>query len=81
MRTILIATEKPFAPEAAKKISKVFQKVGYQADFLESYQSKVDFLNAVAESEALIVRSDMVDSEVFGRGTKPQNCCSCRCWL
>lgn len=67
MRTVLIATEKPFAPEATKKISKVFQKVGYQADFLESYQSKVELLNAVAKSEALIVRSDIVDSEVLDR--------------
>lgn len=65
MRKILIATEKPFAPVAVEKISKIFDKAGYELRILERYTQKQELLNAVADAEALIVRSDKVDSEVI----------------
>ncbi len=65
MRKILVATEKPFASEAVRKISKVFHKAGYEVEFLESYMSKNELLEAAVDAEALIVRSDIIDNEVF----------------
>lgn len=65
MRKILIATEKPFAPAAIKKISKIFKKANYEMQLLEKYSSKQELLEAVSAAEALIVRSDKIDKEVF----------------
>lgn len=67
MRKVLIATEKPFAPVASKKISKIFVKAGYNLQFLEDYGSKQVLLNAIsgANPDALIVRSDIIDAEVL----------------
>ena len=65
MRRILIATEKPFAPFALKKISKIFEKAGYGISRLENYTAKQELLNAVTEVDAIIIRSDVFDEEVF----------------
>ena len=65
MRKILIATEKPFAPAAIKKISKIFKKANYEMQLLEKYASKQELLEAVSTAVALIVRSDKIDEEVF----------------
>jgi len=65
MKKILIATDKPFAPDAIEKIKKVITKGGHQVLLLENYKSKSEFLEAVREADALIVRSDIVDSEVI----------------
>ena len=70
MRNVLVATEKPFAYEATKKISKVFQKVGYQVTYLENYKSKPELLDSVVNIDALIVRSDIIDTEVFDQANK-----------
>lgn len=66
MKRVLIATDKPFAPVATKKIGKVFKKAGYQVELLENYSAKAELLTAVKNAEALIVRSDIVDAEVLG---------------
>lgn len=65
MRKVLIATEKPFAPVAAKKINKIFDKAGYQVTLLEKYTTKAELLEAVATAEAAIIRSDIFDAEVL----------------
>lgn len=65
MKRVLIATDKPFAPVATKKIGKVFKKAGYQVELLENYSAKAELLTAVKNAEALIVRSDIVDAEVL----------------
>ncbi|SHE43610.1 D-3-phosphoglycerate dehydrogenase [Mariniphaga anaerophila] len=67
MRKILVATEKPFAPVAIKKISKIFEKEEKEYDLvlLENYTDRSQLLQAVADADALIVRSDKVDAEVF----------------
>ncbi|HKI87967.1 MAG TPA: NAD(P)-dependent oxidoreductase [Draconibacterium sp.] len=65
MRKILIATEKPFAPVAIKKISKIIKKANYEMQLLEGYSSKQELLKAVSSADALIVRSDKIDEEVF----------------
>ncbi len=70
MRKILIATEKPFAPVAVKKIRKIFEKVDYELHVLEKYTSKQELLEAVADVEAAIIRSDKFDAEVLEAGKK-----------
>lgn len=65
MRRILVATEKPFAPLAIKKIGKIFEKAGYSVSLFENYTAKQQLLNAVTEADAIIIRSDVFDEEVF----------------
>ncbi|MDX9865306.1 MAG: NAD(P)-dependent oxidoreductase [Anaerolineaceae bacterium] len=65
MTKVLVATEKPFAAEAVDKIRKVVESAGYELALLEKYTDKAQFLSAVADADALIVRSDIVDREVI----------------
>ncbi len=65
MRKILIVTEKPFAPIAIKKISKIFARAGYNIHLFEKYSSKQDLLKVISDAEAAIIRSDVFDEEVF----------------
>lgn len=68
MSTILLATEKPFAPEAVDKIRKVVESANHTLALLENYTDKKQLLDAVAAADALIVRSDIVDAEVIQAG-------------
>lgn len=61
---VLIATEKPFAKEAVKGIRNIIEEAGYTMDLLEKYTDVQQFYDAVAEVDALIVRSDKVTKEV-----------------
>ena len=70
MKQVLIATEKPFAATAIKKISDVFNHAGYEMILLSGYKSKSDLLESVKQADALIVRSDNVDREVLSAGQK-----------
>ena len=63
---VLVATEKPFAKVAVDGIREIISKAGYEFALLEKYSSKQQLLEAVADADALIVRSDIVDSEVLG---------------
>lgn len=62
---ILVATEKPFAAAAVEGIKKVAQEEGHEIVLLEKYQEKHQLLDAVADIDAMIVRSDKVDKEVL----------------
>lgn len=62
---VLVATEKPFAAVAVEGIRKVMDEAGYELLLLEKYQSKEQLLEAMADVDALIVRSDKVDAEVI----------------
>lgn len=64
MNKVLIATEKPFAPAAAKQIAGILESAGYEVKMLEKYTSKSELLEAVKDVSGLIVRSDIVDREV-----------------
>lgn len=67
---VLVATEKPFAAVAVDGIRKVIEDAGYELELLEKYQSKSELLNAVADADALIIRSDIVDNEVLDAAKK-----------
>ncbi len=61
---ILVATEKPFAAQAVKDIKEVIEASGNEMALLEK-GTKADLIKAVADAAGLIVRSDIVDKEVF----------------
>lgn len=62
---ILVATEKPFAKAAVEAIAKVVKEAGMELALLEKYTEKAQLLEAVADADALIVRSDKVTAEVM----------------
>jgi D-3-phosphoglycerate dehydrogenase / 2-oxoglutarate reductase len=65
MKKVLVATEKPFAAKAVEAIRDVFDNAGYELILLEKYTEKSQLLEAVADVDALIIRSDKADQEVI----------------
>ncbi|MCI6504192.1 MAG: NAD(P)-binding domain-containing protein [Prevotella sp.] len=65
MAKVLIATEKPFAATAVSGIKEVIEGAGYELVLLEKYTEKAQLLAAVADVDAIIIRSDKVDAEVL----------------
>ena len=61
---ILVATEKPFAAAAVNGIRKIAEEAGHQLVLLEKYTEKSQLIAAVADVDAMIVRSDKVTAEV-----------------
>jgi len=61
---ILVATEKPFAKTAVDGIRTIIENAGFDLALLEKYTDVNDFYKAVADADALIVRSDKVTKEV-----------------
>lgn len=62
---VLVATEKPFAKVAIDGIKKELDAAGYEMILLEKYTEKKQLLDAVANVDAIIIRSDKVDAEVL----------------
>jgi len=67
---VLVATEKPFAKVAVDGIREVVEGAGYELALLEKYSDKAQLLEAVADADALIIRSDKVDAEVLDAAAK-----------
>lgn len=68
MTKVLIATEKPFASEAIPQIKEVVEGAGFEMVLLENYSDKSELLTAVADVDAMIIRSDNVTEEVIKAG-------------
>ena len=62
---ILIATDKPFAAIAVKGIREVVEGAAFELALLEKYTEKAQLLEAVKDVDAIIIRSDIIDEEVF----------------
>ena len=62
---VLIATEKPFAKTAVEGIESILKEANYEVVRLEKYTDKAELLAAVADVDALIIRSDKVTAEVL----------------
>ena len=62
---ILVATEKPFAAAAVDGIKKEAQAAGHEVVMLEKYTEKQLLLDAVADADAAIIRSDKFTADVF----------------
>lgn len=65
MTKVLIATEKPFAAAAVQGIKAIFDAEGFETVLLEKYTEKSQLLEAIANVDAIIIRSDIIDKEVF----------------
>lgn len=70
MTKVLVATDKPFAPVAVKGIRKVVEEAGFELVLLEGYTSQGEFIRAVADVSAVIIRSDKADKAVIDAGNK-----------
>ena len=62
---VLIATEKPFAAADVKAIEEIITAAGIEVVKLEKYTEKKQLLEAVADVDGIIIRSDVVDAEVL----------------
>ena len=67
---VLVATEKPFAKAAVDGIRAIVEKAGHELALLEKYTDVEQFYAAVADADALIVRSDKVTAEVVKHAPK-----------
>ena len=67
---ILIATQKPFSIDAVYGIQDILEGCGHEVALLEKYPAQEDLVKAVADVDALIVRSDKVTAEVIAAAPK-----------
>ncbi len=68
MKKVLVATVKPFAPAAVQKIKKIVEDSGNEFVLLEKYGDQSDFVKAVEDVHAIIIRSDKATREVIEAG-------------
>ena len=68
MTKVLVATDKPFAKVAVDGIRKIVEDAGFELVLLEKYTSQDDFKKAIADIDAVIIRSDIADKEVIEAG-------------
>lgn len=67
---VLVATDKPFAKAAVDGIRKIVEGAGYELALLEKYTEEAQLLAAVADANALIIRSDKVTPAVVDAAKK-----------
>lgn len=62
---ILLATQKPFAPQAVEGIRDIIQGAGFEFAVLEKYEGEEALAHAAEDVDGLIVRSDIVGEKTF----------------
>ena len=67
---ILLATQKPFAAAAVAGIKEIAEGAGHEVVLLEKYAEQSDLVAAVADADAMIIRSDKVTAEVLDAASK-----------
>ena len=67
---VLVATEKPFSKIAVDQIREIVEKGGHELATLEKYTDVQQLYAAVADADALIVRSDKATKEVIAAAPK-----------
>ena len=67
---ILLATQKPFAAKAVAGIKEIAEGAGHEVVLLEKYAAQSDLVAAVADADAMIIRSDKVTAEVLDAAPK-----------
>lgn len=65
MTKVLVATEKPFASAAVTQIKQITEEAGFELLLLEKYKDQSELIDAVRQSDAIIVRSDIVNRQVI----------------
>jgi D-3-phosphoglycerate dehydrogenase len=69
-KTVLLACEKPFSASARNEVVAIIEQAGYTPRVLESYKGKGPLIEAIADADAAIVRSDIIDAEVLEAAKK-----------
>lgn len=64
-KTVLIATQKPFSPDAKRQAKAILEEAGYSVRVLESYKEESELLAAITEADAVIIRSDKIHAGVL----------------
>ena len=67
---VLLATQKPVAAAAVDGISGILTEAGHEVVKFEKYAEQADLVAAVADADALIIRSDKVTAEVIAAAPK-----------
>ncbi len=67
---VLIATVKPFAPAAREQIVTILKEAKYETSVLEKYSGKGALVEAAKNADAMIIRSDKIDTEVLAAAEK-----------
>ena len=62
---VLVATQKPFSAAAVARIKDIVTGAGHEFAALEKYTDASELIAAVADVDALIIRSDKVTAEVL----------------
>ena len=62
---VLLATQKPFAAAAVAGIREIIEGAGHEFVVFEKYAVQEDLVAAVADADAMIIRSDKVTAEVI----------------
>lgn len=66
---ILLATEKPFSSAAVDGIRRIAEDAGHSLTVLEKYKGS-ELADALAEADALIVRSDKIDAKAIAEAPR-----------
>lgn len=64
---VLVATDKPFAKAAVEGIRQIVEGAGHELALLEKYTAADELYAAVAEVDAIIIRSDKITKEVVDK--------------
>ncbi|MCM1066967.1 MAG: 3-phosphoglycerate dehydrogenase [Muribaculaceae bacterium] len=67
---VLVATQKPFSAKAVEGIRARIEDAGHTFALLEKYETPEQLREAAADADALIVRSDIVDADLFRAAPK-----------
>ena len=67
---ILLATQKPFAAAAVNAIRSILEEAGNEVVLLEKYAGEDELVAAVADVDAMIIRSDKVTARVLDAAPK-----------
>ena len=62
---VLLATEKPFSAKAVDGIRQIIESAGHTMAVLEKYTNRCQLAEAVADVNAIIVRSDIIDDQII----------------
>jgi D-3-phosphoglycerate dehydrogenase len=65
MIKVLVATEKPFASVAVSQIKQITEEAGFELLLLEKYKDQSELIHAAANTDAIIVRSDIINRGVI----------------
>jgi len=65
---VLIATEKPFSADAKDAVVKRLEDAGLRVEVLEKYPNEAALRSAIADAQAVMVRSDDINAGVLAAG-------------